>query len=60
MNGRLGFYHALDSSDDSRDFYIARGISLPQTPHAGVVVVQLNVAALEFEWRVDEEVLALL
>jgi two-component system C4-dicarboxylate transport sensor histidine kinase DctB len=58
MNGRLGFYHALESSDNSRDFYIARGISLPQTPHAGVVVVQLDVAALEFEWRVDEEVLA--
>ncbi|MBE9477307.1 MAG: sensor histidine kinase, partial [Proteobacteria bacterium] len=58
MNGRLGFYHALESSDDSRDFYYARGISLPGTPHAGVVVVQLDVAALEFEWRVDEEVLA--
>jgi two-component system C4-dicarboxylate transport sensor histidine kinase DctB len=58
MNGRLGFYHALESSDDSRDFYIARGISLSQTPHAGVVVIQLDVAALEFEWRVDEEVLA--
>ncbi len=58
MNGRLGFYHALDSNDDSRDFYIARGISLPQTPHAGVVVIQLDVAALEFEWRVDEQVLA--
>ncbi len=58
MNGRLGFYHALESSDDSRDFYFARGISLPDTPHAGVVVVQLDVAALEFEWRVDEEVLA--
>lgn len=58
MNGRLGFYHALESSDDSRDFYIARGISLLQTPHAGVVVIQLDVAALEFEWRVDEEVLA--
>ncbi len=58
MNGRLGFYHALEFSDDSRDFYFARGISLSHSPHAGVVVVQLNVAALEFEWRVDEEVLA--
>ncbi|MBL4750003.1 MAG: sensor histidine kinase [Amylibacter sp.] len=58
MNGRLGFYHALESSDNSRDFYIARGVSLPQTPHAGAVVIQLDVAALEFEWRVDEEVLA--
>ncbi len=58
MNGRLGFYHALESSDDSRDFYFARGISLLGTPHAGVVVVQLDVSALEFEWRVDEEVLA--
>jgi len=58
MNGRLGFYHALESSDGGRDFYIARGISMPQSPHAGVVVIQLGVAALEFEWRVDEEVLA--
>lgn len=58
MNGRLGFYHALEPSDVSRDFYYARGISLPNTQHAGVVVVQLDVAALEFEWRVDEEVLA--
>ncbi|MEH6359164.1 MAG: ATP-binding protein [Amylibacter sp.] len=58
MNGRLGFYHAIESSGDSRDFYFARGISLPAAPHAGVVVVQLDVAALEFEWRVDEEVLA--
>ena len=57
-NGRLGFYHALESSDDSRDFYFARGIALPDAPHAGVVVVQVDVAALEFEWRVDEEVLA--
>jgi two-component system C4-dicarboxylate transport sensor histidine kinase DctB len=58
MNGRLGFHHALDSSDYRRDFYFARGISIPGAPHAGVVVVQLDVAALEFEWRVDEEVLA--
>ena len=57
-NGRLGFYHALGPSDDIRDFYFARAVSLKDAPDAGVVVVQVNVAALEFEWRVDEEVLA--
>ena len=58
LNGRLGFYHALESSYDSRDFYFARGIPTPGQPNAGVVIVQVDVAALEFEWRIDEEVLA--
>jgi two-component system C4-dicarboxylate transport sensor histidine kinase DctB len=58
LNGRLGFYHALESRDDSRDFYFARGIAKPGMPHAGIVIVQVDVATLEFEWRIDEEVLA--
>lgn len=58
LNGRLGFYHAIEASDNTRGFYYAREIFIPNTPDAGVVVIQLDVATLEFEWRVDEEVLA--
>jgi two-component system, NtrC family, C4-dicarboxylate transport sensor histidine kinase DctB len=58
LNGRLGFYHALGSNDNGRDFYYARAISTPDNSRGGIVVVQIDVAALEFEWRVDEEVLA--
>ena len=56
LNGRLGFFTALNPDDDARTIFISRAI----TPHPalGVVVVAVDVAALEFEWHVDEEALA--
>lgn len=56
LNGRLGFFTALNPDDDARTIFISRAI----TPHPtrGVIVVAVDVAALEFEWHIDEEALA--
>lgn len=56
LNGRLGFFAALNPENGARTIFIAR--ALTPNPTRGVVVVVVDVAALEFEWHVDEEVLA--
>ena len=56
MNGRLGFYHSLDSGDGSRSFYFARGVITNSTKPVGAVVVKVGVDRLEFGWSFDEEV----
>jgi two-component system C4-dicarboxylate transport sensor histidine kinase DctB len=58
LNGRLGFYHALGPTDLHRYFYFARATARKAALQTGVVVIQVDAAALEFEWRVDEDVLA--
>lgn len=58
LNRRLGFFHALEPNETRRYFYYARSIIDNNAQHAGVVIIQIDVAALEFEWRVDEEILA--
>jgi two-component system C4-dicarboxylate transport sensor histidine kinase DctB len=53
LNGRLGFFAALNPDNGARTIFIARA-----SPASGVVIVAVDVAALEFEWHVDEEALA--
>lgn len=55
MNGRLGFYHSLDSIDGSRSFYFARGVTTDGVKPVGTVVVKVGVDRLEFGWSFDEE-----
>lgn len=55
MNGRLGFYHSLDSNDGSRSFYFARGVITNGAKPVGTVVVKVGVDRLEFGWSFDEE-----
>lgn len=55
MNGRLGFYHSLDSNDGSRSFYFARGVTTIGAKPVGTVVVKVGVDRLEFGWSFDEE-----
>lgn len=55
MNGRLGFYHSLDSDDRSRSFYFARGVTTDGAKPVGTVVVKIGVDRLEFGWSFDEE-----
>lgn len=55
MNGRLGFDYRLQPQ---RSFYYARGVNLPNQRPVGAVIVQIDVARLEFEWHVDEEAVA--
>jgi two-component system C4-dicarboxylate transport sensor histidine kinase DctB len=56
LNGRLGVFATLNPDDGARTIFISRGIT-PQ-PTRGVIVVAVDVAALEFEWHIDEEALA--
>ena len=56
LNGRLGFFAALNPDNGARTIFISRAI----TPHPtrGVIVVAVDVASLEFEWHIDEEAVA--
>ncbi|GHA58812.1 two-component sensor histidine kinase [Amylibacter ulvae] len=58
FNGRLGFFHAIDPIDQSRDFFFARRIDFDGVYGRGVVVVQVDIASLEFDWQIDEDVIA--
>jgi two-component system C4-dicarboxylate transport sensor histidine kinase DctB len=58
LDGSLGFFHSLGRNDQSRDFLFARSALHNDGETSGVVVVQVNIAALEFEWRIDEDVIA--
>lgn len=58
LNGRLGFFHAIDPVDQSRDFFFARRIDFDGVYGRGVIVVQVDIASLEFDWQIDEDVIA--
>ena len=58
MSGTLGVFHAIEVSDDTRDFFLARGVHTASGRPKGVVVVKVNIAQLEFEWRIDEDIVA--
>ncbi|PIB26853.1 hypothetical protein BFP76_10685 [Amylibacter kogurei] len=58
FNGRLGFFHAIDPVDQSRDFFFARRIDFDGAYGRGVIVVQVDIASLEFDWQIDEDVIA--
>ncbi|MEM7508334.1 MAG: ATP-binding protein [Pseudomonadota bacterium] len=56
ISGGLGFYHAVEAADGTRDFFYTRGIVDGPRGTVGAVVVKIDVALLEFEWRIDEDV----
>lgn len=58
MNGGLGFFHGLDRVGRGRDFFYSRGVISGVAPPVGVVVVKVDLAQVEFEWRIDEDVVA--
>ncbi len=57
LNGRLGYSYDV-RDDQSRKFVFARGVLDEGGTSAGMVVVYVDIAALEFEWRIDDEVIA--
>ncbi len=57
LNGRLGYSYDV-RGDQSRKFVFARGVLDEGGTSAGMVVVYVDIAALEFEWRIDDEVIA--
>ena len=56
--GRLGVYHGFEPADQTRDFFYTRGILTNGVKPAGFLVVKVNAALLEFNWRIDENVVA--
>jgi two-component system C4-dicarboxylate transport sensor histidine kinase DctB len=56
FNGRLGVFARLNPDDGARTIFISRAIT--PHPNQGVIVVAVDLAALEFEWHIDEEALA--
>ncbi|GFE64077.1 sensor histidine kinase [Litoreibacter roseus] len=57
-NGSLGVYHAVSADDLTRNFYFTRSAIGDRTSSLGFVTVKVDVAQLEFEWRIDEDVVA--
>jgi len=58
LNGRLGIFATLDADTGARTIFIARASITKPNILKGIVVVSVDIAALEFEWHVDEEALA--
>jgi len=58
MNGGLGFYHGLEPQKKTREFFYARGVISDAAPPIGAVIVKVDLAQIEFEWRIDEDVVA--
>ncbi|WP_099824792.1 sensor histidine kinase [Oceaniglobus indicus] len=52
--GSLGFYHAV-VAPRRRVFFYTRGVLGPDSRPRGFVSMQVDVAQLEFDWRVDED-----
>jgi two-component system C4-dicarboxylate transport sensor histidine kinase DctB len=57
MNGRLGFYHAVELADQTRDFFYSRGVIENRPPVRGVIVAKIDVSQLEFQWNIDGSVI---
>ncbi len=58
MNGGLGFFHGLDRGGAGREFFYARGVISNAAPPIGAIIVKVDLAQVEFEWRIDEDVVA--
>ena len=54
--GRLGVYHGIEPADDTRDFFYTRGVLSETKKPLAFIVVKVNAALLEFNWRIDENV----
>lgn len=57
-NGRLGVHHGIEPADQTRDFFYTRGVLTNGVKPSGYLVVKVNAALLEFNWRIDENVVA--
>jgi len=55
MTGRLGVYHSAER-DGARGYYFTRGVLGEASKAQGFVVVKVNMDELEYEWRIDENV----
>lgn len=56
ITGRLGFFHALGTSSGQRGFFFAGPIRDKDSKPIGVVVVKVDLEALEVVWRADPHV----
>lgn len=56
--GRLGVHHGIEPADQTRDFFYTRGVLTNGVKPSGYLVVKVNAALLEFNWRIDENVVA--
>jgi two-component system C4-dicarboxylate transport sensor histidine kinase DctB len=54
--GRLGVHHGIEPADQTRDFFYTRGILADGVKPSSYLVVKVNAALLEFNWRIDENV----
>ena len=58
LNGRLGYFGAIDKQTDARTIFIARGIYAGQSVPQGAVIIKVDIATLEYQWHVDDVALA--
>jgi two-component system C4-dicarboxylate transport sensor histidine kinase DctB len=54
--GRLGVHHGIEPADQTRNFFYTRGVLADGVKPSGYLVVKINAALLEFNWRIDENV----
>ncbi len=57
INGGLGFFHALGTSSLQRGFFFAGPIRDANAKPVGVIVVKVDIEALETVWRADPQIL---
>ncbi len=57
INGGLGFFHALGTSSLQRGFFFAGPIRDANAKPIGVIVVKVDIEALETVWRADPQIL---
>ena len=58
LNGRLGYFYAVDKQTLARTIFIARGIYTSSLSPQGVVIIKVDVPTLEYQWNVDDISLA--
>ena len=58
MTGRLGVYHGIEPADQTRDFFYTRGVVAIGKVANAFVVVKVDASSLEFNWRIDDKILA--
>lgn len=56
INGGLGSYHALGTSSQARGFFFAGPVRDETAKPIGVVVVKVDLEALEVVWRADPHI----
>ena len=58
LNGRLGYFYAVDKQTLARTIFIARGIYTSSLSPQGVVIIKVDIPSLEYQWNVDDVSLA--